>query len=91
MDRLTRQLNSIGKTIFIKYYEQFKALTKEECIKYLILKKISNYNGAYRRCYNVKAIFEINMQAEALKIILSSKRIDKNIILKTNKLLMKER
>ena len=42
MDRLTRQLNSIGKTIFIKYYEQFKALTKEECIKYLILKKISN-------------------------------------------------
>lgn len=91
MDRLTRQFNSIGKTIFIEYYEQFKTLTKEECIKYLIIEKISNYNGSYRRCYNAKIIFKSNMQAEALKIILSSKRMDENIILKANKLLMGER
>ena len=71
---LKRALNSIGKSAFIKYYYNFKNMSREYCI--------SNFEENYTHTAKVtrtnyaKRIFSEGKQLEALKIIIQSKRVD---------------
>ena len=89
---LIRKLNSVGKTIFVEYFDMFKAYSdglksKKNCTGILVTDKVSNENGAAIRCGNAKLIFKANMENYALEIITASNRLDQNIIDKANMLI----
>ena len=73
-EQLTRKLNSVGREVFVQYFDLFKdhaggRITKEEAIERLVADKISNENGADIRCSNAKLIFEANMECRAVGMI----------------------
>lgn len=77
---LIRKLNSVGKTAFAQHYDVFLAyadgsLTRMQAIDELVQRRVSNEAGANRRVGSAKAIFEANMEADALVLITASKRL----------------
>jgi len=81
---ITRKLNSIGKKIFVEYFNVFKSnflgnLSKEQTINIFTSKKISNYNGANIRYSNAMWLFKYQKEKDALKIVIDSKRVPQNI------------
>ncbi len=89
---LIRKLNSVGKAIFVEYFDMFKAYSegmksKEDCIERLVANEVSNNNGAAIRCSNAKLIFKANMEYRALEIIVDSKRLSQAIINKASNLM----
>lgn len=90
---LERALNSVGKSIFIKYYDDFKSQNKD---KKTLAQKLLNDNNKEKsenaqmtRIYYAYKIFENNMQKQALEIIISSK-VSEEIKEKAKKILENE-
>lgn len=86
---LPRILNSIGKSTFVKYYYNFKNRNREECIDAFD----ENYTDKAKatRTGHAQRIFRENMQFEALKIIVDSKRVDPSTIHRTKEIMLKEK
>ena len=81
---IIRKLNSIGKKIFIEYFNLFQSsfldnLSKEQVMNTLISKNVSNYNGAGIRYSNALWLFKYKKEKEALKVVINSKRVPQNI------------
>lgn len=71
---LQRQLNSVGKAIFVKYYYYFSDsnnYSTEDIIK--IIKENYSNKSKKSRISHAHMIFNNNLNVEALKIILKSK------------------
>lgn len=86
---LPRILNSIGKSTFVKYYYNFKNRNREECIDAFD----ENYTDKAKatRTGHAQRIFRENMQFEALKIIVDSKRVDPSTIHRAKEIMLKEK
>lgn len=71
---LQRQLNSVGKVIFVKYYYYFSDSNyySTEDITKIIKENYSN-KSKKSRISHAHMIFNYNLNIEALKIILKSK------------------
>ncbi|SHF19205.1 hypothetical protein [Caloramator proteoclasticus] len=96
--KVERMLNSIGKSIFIKYYYDFKdcymgKITNESFANKLLNenKNAKSIDGQIIRINNAKKIFSENLQILALEIIKNSKRLDEQIITEANKIILEER
>ncbi len=79
-DDIIRKLNSVGKEIFVKYFDTFwdyyqDTISKEQCIETLVSDNISNFNGAAIRCSNAYAIFNAKATKIALQIVIDSNRL----------------
>ncbi|WP_339158318.1 hypothetical protein MKX50_02455 [Paenibacillus sp. FSL W8-0186] len=83
---LIRLLNSIGKSVFVEYYEVFsnKSMSNEE--KILKLPKERKITGSRTMITCANRIFEYGLEKEALKIIVNS-RIEQESIDKARYLL----
>lgn len=78
---LDRALNSIGKKSFVDYFFDFKTSTNDDLLAKKLLsenKNATSFNAQKTRIYYAKLIFENNKEKEALKIIVSSSRLDKD-------------
>lgn len=80
-------LNKVGKKVFVDYYEIFK----EDCEPEQKLRKEGfTLTSRRSRSSSARTIFKKNLQEEALKSILVSKRLDMETIKKATKLLEEE-
>ncbi|MDD4362251.1 MAG: hypothetical protein PHF48_07415 [Bacteroidales bacterium] len=91
-DELIRKLNSVGKTIFVEYFQNFKSyssgqISRERCIDLLVEKKVSNEAGAAIRTGNAKQIFVSKKECDALIIITKSSRLSPDTVSKAKQLL----
>ena len=89
---MIRNLNSVGKTIFVSYFLLFVSyakgeISKDKCIDKLIDDNVSNYNGAAIRCGNAKRIFDEKMECDALAIVSDSGRLSPEIIQKSKEII----
>lgn len=71
---LIRTLNSVGKSTFVKYYYAFKKKSREECIA--MFEETYTDNAKSTRTGHAQRIFREGMNIEALKIIVTSARVD---------------
>ena len=71
---LEKVLNSVGKTLFIKYYYFFRDKSREECID--AMSEDYSDKSKRTRISHAKRIFREGKQREALEIIISSKKVD---------------
>ena len=69
---LEKVLNSVGKTLFIKYF--FRDKSREECID--AMSEDYSDKSKRTRISHAKRIFREGKQREALVIIISSKKVD---------------
>ena len=71
---LIRVLNSVGKSTFVKYYYNFKNLSRNECVS----KFEEDYTDKAKstRTGHAQRIFRENKHIEALQIIINSNRVD---------------
>lgn len=80
---LEKKLRSIGKEIFVEYFEEFRNLTvdrEELAIKLLEENPKANSLAAQKtRISNARKIFELKMEREALVNIIESDRLNENI------------
>lgn len=72
-DKLVRLLNSIGKRVFVEYYDVFKDSTLSTNEKIAKLPLNYKITGTRTRINCAKRIFEVRKQADALRIIIESK------------------
>lgn len=89
---LIRKLNSVGKAIFVEYFNTFQSyscgiISKEKCIDLLVKNKVSNDNGAAIRCGNAKQIFDAEKEYDALLIVTKSEQISGSVTAKARKLI----
>jgi hypothetical protein len=82
---LIRKLNSIGKQAFVEHFYLFKnhasgRINRNDAVDELVNLGISNEAGAGIRVGNAKLIFEAQQEADALGIILESKRLPISVI-----------
>lgn len=85
---LSRKLDSIGKSKFVKYYFFFKNESSNACISaftenYTVTSKCS-------RTSHAKSIFRDGLQKDALLIIINSKRVDDETIARASDILKLE-
>ena len=85
---LDRTLNSVGKTIFIKYYYDFKLKTREECICNFVEPYTDHAKST--RTGHAQRIFRENKQIDALNIIIQSNRLDEETISRAKEILFAE-
>lgn len=87
---LDRKLRSIGKEIFVEYFEDFKDLTIDrEKLALKLLKenpKATSLGAQQTRISNARKIFELKMEKEALFTIIESNRLNDNIRAKAKKI-----
>ena len=71
---LIRVLNSVGKSTFVKYYYNFKNLSRDECVS----RFEEDYTDKAKstRTGHAQRIFRENKHIEALEIIIKSDRVD---------------
>lgn len=94
MTTTVRKLYSIGKKVFVDYYDEFKNTSID---KYKLAQKLLEENpkaetisGQLIRIGYARQIFTENGQREALEIICDSKRLDDETIIKARKILRDE-
>lgn len=85
---LIRILNSVGKSIFVKYYYAFKNKSREECIG--MFEETYTDNAKSTRTGHAQRIFREGMNVEALKIIIKSARVDEITRKKAREILNEE-
>jgi dephospho-CoA kinase len=92
VDILEKRLKSIGKSIFVKYFEQFRNpnYDKGELAKKLLSEnpKASSIDAQKTRISNARKIFESKMERKALENIINSDKVESNIIEKAKKILV---
>ena len=71
---LIRVLNSVGKSTFVKYYYNFKTLSRDECV-YRFEEDYTDKAKSTRTGHGQR-IFRENKHIEALEIIIKSDRVD---------------
>ncbi|TQR14734.1 hypothetical protein [Psychrobacillus soli] len=80
---LEKKLRSIGKEIFVEYFEEFRDLNvdREELSKKLLKDnpKAISLDAQKTRISNARKIFELKMEKEALENIVKSDRLKDNI------------
>lgn len=88
-----KKLNDIGMSVFIEFFNEFKAYANSEINKdelYSILKNKKNYT--HRSCLNrinvAERIFKENEESEALDIIINSVAVSDKIKNNAKKLLI---
>ncbi|MBQ9845901.1 MAG: hypothetical protein IJO54_07450 [Oscillospiraceae bacterium] len=86
---LLRVLNSVGKSIFVKYYYNFKNKSRDACI--IGFEENFTDNAKSTRTGHAQRIFRENKNIEALEIIVSSNRVDDFTRKKAIEILMRER
>ncbi len=87
---LTRVLNSIGKSIFVNYYYGFKSHTSGNDLAQTLLEenpRAKSLQAQQTRVSKAKQIFNAQLEKEALKIIIASKRLDAHTIKKAYEIL----
>ena len=77
---LDRKLRSIGKAVFVKYFDLFRScflgnLSKSKIIEQLVELDVSNESGAAIRCSNATLVFRAGRKLDALRMAQDS-RID---------------
>lgn len=85
---LVRTLNSVGKTIFIKYYHNFKSKTREECISNFVEPFTDHAKST--RTGHAQRIFRENKHIDALNLIIQSSRLNDEIINRAKEILLVE-
>ncbi|MGN7409439.1 hypothetical protein [Sporosarcina sp. SAFN-010] len=89
-DLLEKKLRSIGKEIFVEYFEEFSDLSVDngELAKKLLSEnpKAISLNAQKTRISNARKIFEKNMEIRALENIVESNRVKENIREKAKRL-----
>lgn len=87
---MERKLRSIGKEIFVEYFEDFQDLTidREELALKLLKEnpKATSLGAQQTRISNARKIFELNMERQALITIIESNRLNENIRDKAKKI-----
>lgn len=85
---LVRTLNSVGKSTFVKYYYNFKNLSREDCINSFV----ENYTEQAKstRTGHAQRIFRENKHIEALSIIIASNRVDFETMRRAKEILVAE-
>lgn len=78
---LKRTLNSVGKSCFVKYYDDFKDtnISKEALIETISSNEDYDEGATLTRVNSARRIFKYDMENEALNLIINSKRIDFNV------------
>lgn len=74
---LVELLNRVGKAVFVKYYNDFKTKSSQECIK--AISEPYTDKSKTSRTSKAKRIFRENMHGEALRLITESNRLDESI------------
>lgn len=90
---LKRLLNSIGKEIFVRYYNDFKYVKDKDKFAEKLLSEnesATSIGGQLTRINCAKRIFENKKEIEALKIICDSKRMREDIKQIARKIIKKE-
>lgn len=93
MADVVRLLNSVGKKIFVEYYDDFKNVTDKNALAQKLLQENTNASsigGQMTRINCAVRIFDNNLQLEALDIVLNA-RVDDKTIAKARKLRELER
>ena len=86
---LIRVLNSVGKSTFVKYYYNFKNLSRDECVS--MFEEDYTDKAKSARTGHAQRIFRENRHMEALEIILKSDRVDYITRSKAKEILAKEK
>ena len=86
---LTRVLNSVGKSAFVKYYYNFKNLNRDECVS----RFEEDYTDKAKntRTGHAQRIFKENQHIAALEAIIKSDRVDFITRSKAKEILAKEK
>jgi hypothetical protein len=84
-EKLIRKLNSVGKEVFVKYYDLFRdysrdKITKRSAIQKLVDDEVSNEDGAAIRLSNARIIFNGKGNCEALLLVQKSQKLSEQII-----------
>ena len=91
-DDLIRKLNSVGKQAFVENFLLFQKYAKGDvsrdmAIEELVKLGVSNEAGAAIRVGNAKLIFESSRVADALALVLESKKLSVNVVKEAKKLI----
>ena len=86
---LIRVLNSVGKSTFVKYYYNFKNLSRDECVS--MFEEDYTDKAKSTRTGHAQRIFRENRHKDALEIILKSDRVDYITRSKAKEILVKEK
>lgn len=86
---ILRLLNSIGKRVFVEYYEVFKDSGLSTDDKISKLPEEYSYNGSRTRVNCANRIFENKCQTRALQMVTNAK-VEDWVISKANKLLIEQ-
>lgn len=91
-EQLVRALNTIGKACFIKYYKDFSDLntSREELLELITINEGYDERATMARINAARRIFNLGFEIKALKKIISSIRLDANLIKIAKDLLIEE-
>jgi len=80
--KISRLLNSIGKECFVKYYDEFNNSKLSNLELAEIISNLENYSlqATKVRVNSARKIIKFQNEREALALIISSKRLESNII-----------
>lgn len=87
---LERSLQTVGKMIFIEYYNSFKNEAIPNLDMVDTLPRIYTLNSRRSRTYHARWIFHQGLQIDALKIIASSDRVSVEVVEEARKLIKSE-
>jgi len=84
-EKTLRQLNSVGKEVFVRYFHLFRKcalceISNAEAIALLVQYNISNLAGATIRVGNANKIFDEKTEDKALDLVLKSSRLPHEVI-----------
>lgn len=87
---LEKRLKSIGKEIFVEYFEEFRDTTiRTQDLANKLLKenqRATSFDAQKTRISNARKIFELKMEKVALDNIFKSERVNINIREKANRI-----
>ncbi|BBI34940.1 hypothetical protein [Cohnella abietis] len=94
MSKTYKQLNTIGKEIFIRYYSEIKNLniSKEFLASKMLNEnpKATSYDAQIIRVNTARIIFKSNRHLEALQLIINSDKLPHSVIHEAKNLIKSE-
>lgn len=89
MTTVTRALNSVGKKCFVDYYNDFKVCSDKNALAQKLFAQnssASSLSAQITRINYAQWIFQNSCEKEALEIILSSRRLDAETMMKARQI-----